>query len=166
MKFPISAGQLFPLTIISTAVQGVFNGPLSYTSSDTSIITASASDDTLSVDLTSVGPAGSATITVTDGYVTQTFEVEAVSQEARDISFAVAPAPAVTESAAAALTTDQVAALTTAQTAALTTDQVAALTTGQAAALATDQVAALTTGQVAALNTSQVQALATGSAAS
>jgi hypothetical protein len=47
-----------------------------------------------------VGPLGTATISVTDGVVTASIEVDVVASQAKDILFTVAPA-ATTESAAA-----------------------------------------------------------------
>lgn len=106
MKLTIHDTQTTPVTVISSPASdaagntGVFNGPLSYTSSDPAIVKVTPSADTLSVDVERAGPLGTATITVTDGIVTASIEVDVVASQAKDILFAVAPA-ATTESAAA-----------------------------------------------------------------
>ena len=107
MKFRIFDTSLAALVIAASAKPdaagnpGVFNGSLSYTVSDPSIVKITPSDDTLSVAVEHVGPLGSATITVTDGIVTDTFEVEVASSETTGILFAAAPVAKAAESSAA-----------------------------------------------------------------
>jgi len=96
MKLTITDTQAAPVVVNASPAAdaagntGVFNGALSYTSSDPAIITVSPSADTKSVSVQRVGPLGVATVTATDGIVSASFEVEVVASEARDINFTVA----------------------------------------------------------------------------
>ena len=108
MKLTIIDTQTTPITINASPAAdaagnpGVFAGPLSYHSSDDSVIKLTPSADTLSVAVERVGPLGTGiTVTATDGVVTQSFTVDVVSSEAKDINFAVAPAAAVAPAPAA-----------------------------------------------------------------
>lgn len=99
MKLSILDTQSTPITVLATPAAdaagnaGVFAGPLSYTVSDAAIVKITPSADTLSVNVEHVGPLGSGvTVTATDGVVSQSFTVDVVSSEAKDILFAVAPA--------------------------------------------------------------------------
>lgn len=108
MKIRILDNQTTPVTINASPAAdaagnaGIFNGPLSYTVSDSTIVKITPSADTLSVDVERVGPLGTATVTATDGVVTQSFEVDVVASEALDITFTVAAAAAPAVAAAAA----------------------------------------------------------------
>lgn len=100
MKITLRDNQVTPVTVIASPAAdaagntGIFNGPLSYTSSDPAIVKVTASADTLSVDVERIGPLGTVTIDVTDGVVSASIEVEVIASQAMDILFAVAPAVA------------------------------------------------------------------------
>jgi hypothetical protein len=128
MKITLNDTQVQPITIISTPAAdaagnpGVLNGPLTYTSSDTNVVTVTPATDTLSASVQSIGKTGSATITVTDGIISSSFDIEVVASEATGITFTVAPVNTVA-------TTPAVVAATGADT----TGATAAAATGTAA---------------------------------
>lgn len=108
MKFSILDSTAAALTVVAapstsaTGNAGAFNGALSYTNSDPSIVKITPSSDGLSVDVERVGPLGSATIIATDGVVSASFTVEVQPSQATDILFSAAPAIAAAAAPAVA----------------------------------------------------------------
>ncbi len=110
MKFSAPDSNLAPVTINVSTPAGndpegnpwVFAGPLSYTNSDDSIATIAPSADTMSVVVTRTGKAGTTTVSVTDGTLPGSFDMETTGAEAPSMVFTqAAPAAASTQPAAA-----------------------------------------------------------------
>ncbi len=111
MKFSAPDSNLAPVTINVSTPAGndpegnpwVFAGPLSYTNSDDSIATIAPSADTMSVVVTRTGKAGTTTVSVTDGTLPGSFDMETTGAEAPSMVFTqAAPAAASTQPVAAA----------------------------------------------------------------
>jgi hypothetical protein len=108
-NFNVADNDNTPLVVASTAGNdsagnpGVFAGPLSYSVDGTGVVSIAPSSDGSQVTVTRVGTTGVATITATDGIVTDSFTVTIVPSETTSINFtAVQAAPAAPTAAPAA----------------------------------------------------------------